>query len=145
VPWLNPSPPGCAMALAELAAKNLLNTGVARRLGTLPIPGWAEQTRANVPSSIETTVCDWQTGPGILETIAPSFWQNILQKQRQNPLLQPPAMAPTTRNGSVPVRTASGNFVSGGSSERSSPHAKNLMNGRRRKVIWSRIVPRNTG
>ena len=48
--------------------------------------------------------------------------------------LQPPAIAPMTRNGSVPLLTSSGNTVSGGSSDKSSLHAKNRMNGRRFNV-----------
>src|SRR5881396_3317995 len=58
---------------------------------------------------------------------------------------QPPAIAPTIRKGSAPVTTASGNLVSGGSRDRSSLQAKNLTNGLRRSVTWSRIVPRSTG
>ena len=46
----------------------------------------------------------------------------------------PPAIAPTTRYGSTPDRTASGRGVSGGSCERSCSHAKNLTKGRRRWV-----------
>src|SRR5438477_541495 len=38
-----------------------------------------------------------------------------------------------------------GRRVSGGSWEMSSPHAKNLTNGRRFFVSWSRMVPRSTG
>src|SRR2546429_857195 len=43
----------------------------------------------------------------------------------------PPAMAPTNRNGSAPVATASGSGASGDSCDRSSPQAKNRTNGRR--------------
>ena len=43
----------------------------------------------------------------------------------------PPAMAATIRYGSAPVETAWGRGASAGSCERSSPQAKNLMNGRR--------------
>ena len=57
----------------------------------------------------------------------------------------PPAMAPTTRNGSAPVATASGSGASGGSWDRSSSQAKNRTNGRRCCVTWSRIVPRSIG
>ena len=46
----------------------------------------------------------------------------------------PPAMAPTTRKASVPRATASGRAAAESSRETSSPQAKNLMNGRRRKV-----------
>lgn len=46
----------------------------------------------------------------------------------------PPAIAPTIRNGSAPLVTASGNGVSGGSRDKSSLHAKNLTNGRRFRV-----------
>src|SRR5207249_7684221 len=51
-------------------------------------------------------------------------------------------MAPTTRRGSAPVATASGSGASGGSWDRSRSQAKNLTNGRRCCVTWSRIVPR---
>src|SRR5436309_15671160 len=51
-------------------------------------------------------------------------------------------MAPTTRKGSAPVATASGSGASGGSWDRSRSQAKNLTNGRRCCVTWSRIVPR---
>ncbi len=47
---------------------------------------------------------------------------------------QPPAMAPTTRNGSAPFATASGSGASGGSCDRSSAQAKNRMKGRRCNV-----------
>jgi beta-N-acetylhexosaminidase len=43
----------------------------------------------------------------------------------------PPAMAPTTRNGSLPVATAAGRGASGGSCDRSCSQAKNRTNGRR--------------
>src|SRR6266516_6428238 len=43
----------------------------------------------------------------------------------------PPAIAPMMKNGSVPFAIGSGRGVSGGSWEMSSPHAKNLTNGRR--------------
>jgi hypothetical protein len=46
------------------------------------------------------------------------------------------------RNGSLPAATASGNAASGRSWDRSFLQAKNLTNGRRCKVIWSRIAPR---
>ena len=42
-------------------------------------------------------------------------------------------------------RPASGSGASGGSCDRSSSQAKNRTNGRRRCVVWSRIVPRSTG
>ena len=58
---------------------------------------------------------------------------------------QPPAIAPTTKRGSAPLATGSGSGASGGSWDRSCPHAKNLTNGRRRCVTWARIVPRSTG
>src|ERR1035441_4871412 len=58
---------------------------------------------------------------------------------------QPPAIAPTIRNGSAPFTISSGNGVSGGSSDKSSLQAKNRTNGRRFNVPWSRIVPRKTG
>jgi hypothetical protein len=58
---------------------------------------------------------------------------------------QPPASAPTTRNGSAPDATAGGSGVSGSSWDRSSSQAKNLRNGRRCCVTWSRMVPRSTG
>lgn len=58
---------------------------------------------------------------------------------------QPPAIAPTIRNGSTPVATASGRGVSGGSCERSRPQAKKRMKGRRCCVTWSRTVPRSIG
>src|SRR4030095_9512163 len=48
--------------------------------------------------------------------------------------IQPPAIAPTIRNGSAPLTISSGNNVSGGSSEKSSLHTKNRMNGRRFNV-----------
>ena len=57
----------------------------------------------------------------------------------------PPAIAPTIKNGSSPLTIASGRRVSGGSSDKSSWHAKNLTNGRRFSVTWSRTVPRSTG
>src|SRR2546426_6952421 len=57
----------------------------------------------------------------------------------------PPAIAPTTRKGSVPDATASGSGASGGSWVRSRSHAKNRRNGRRCAVTWSRIVPRSMG
>src|SRR5262249_61527172 len=57
----------------------------------------------------------------------------------------PPAIAPTTRKGSVPTTTASGSGVSGESWDRSSSQAKNRKNGRRWWVTWSRIVPRSIG
>ena len=41
----------------------------------------------------------------------------------------PPAIAPTTSNGSAPLTTASGSSVSGGSCEKSSSQAKNRTNG----------------
>lgn len=44
----------------------------------------------------------------------------------------PPAMAPTTMNGSAPVATGSGSGASGGSWDRSCSQAKNRTNGRRR-------------
>jgi hypothetical protein len=43
----------------------------------------------------------------------------------------PPAMAPTTRNGSLPFTTASGSGASGDSCDKSSSQAKNRTNGRR--------------
>src|SRR2546426_1592923 len=57
----------------------------------------------------------------------------------------PPAIAPTTRKGSVPDATASGSGASGGSWVRCRSHAKNRMNVRRCAVTWSRIVPRSMG
>src|SRR5258708_96204 len=57
----------------------------------------------------------------------------------------PPAIAPIMMNGSFPAATASGNGASGGSCDRSSSQAKNLKNGRRCCVTWSRIVPRSIG
>ena len=45
--------------------------------------------------------------------------------------VQPPAMAPTIRNGSVPRTTGSGSSRSGASSDRSSWQAKKRRNGRR--------------
>src|SRR5712692_4315820 len=53
---------------------------------------------------------------------------------------QPPAMAPTIRNGSAPVATEAGSGASGGSCDRSCSQAKNRTNARRRWVAWSRIV-----
>src|SRR6185437_7096961 len=53
---------------------------------------------------------------------------------RSIPRRQPPAIAPTTKNGSAPLTTSSGNGVSGGSRDKSSLQAKNLMNGRRFNV-----------
>jgi hypothetical protein len=47
---------------------------------------------------------------------------------------QPPAMAPTTRNGSAAAMTSAGRRVCGGSCERSCSHAKNRTKGRRRCV-----------
>ena len=47
---------------------------------------------------------------------------------------QPPAIAPTTTKGSAPRTTASGSGTSGDSCERSSSHAKNRTNARRRCV-----------
>ena len=70
--------------------------------------------------------------------------RTVHHRRRPKPA-QPPAIAPTTRNGSAPVATASGNGASGGSCETSSAQAKNLTNGRRRRVTWSRIAPRNIG
>ena len=46
----------------------------------------------------------------------------------------PPAIAPTTRNGSAPAATASGSGVSGGSCEKSCSQAKKRTNGRRLSV-----------
>src|SRR5262249_25005110 len=46
----------------------------------------------------------------------------------------PPAIAPTTSNGSRPLATSAGSAPSAGSSERSSPQAKKRMNARRRSV-----------
>src|SRR2546426_2737696 len=57
----------------------------------------------------------------------------------------PPAIAPTTRKGSVPDATASGSGASGGSWVRSRSHAKNRRNGRPSAVTWSRILPRSMG
>src|SRR5438874_6951147 len=54
-------------------------------------------------------------------------------------------MAPTMRNGSAPLATASGNGASIGSSERSCSQAKKRTNARRRSVTWSRIVPHSIG
>ena len=48
--------------------------------------------------------------------------------------IQPPAIAPTMRNGSAPLTTSSGNCVSGGSSDKSSLQAKKRTNGRRFNV-----------
>jgi hypothetical protein len=48
---------------------------------------------------------------------------------------QPPAMAPTIWYGSVPVATASGSGVSGGSWDRSFSQAKNLKKGRLLSVL----------
>jgi hypothetical protein len=47
-------------------------------------------------------------------------------------------MAPAIMNGSAPLTTVSGAFVSGDSLDKSSLQAKNLTNGRRRSVAWSR-------
>ena len=49
-------------------------------------------------------------------------------------LRYPPAIAPTTKNGSAPDRTASGSGASGDSNDKSSPQAKNRRNGRRLRV-----------
>ena len=57
----------------------------------------------------------------------------------------PPATAPTTRNGSAPLATASGSGASGDSSDQSSWQAKNRKNARRSCVTWSRIVPFSIG
>src|SRR5881409_3543196 len=57
----------------------------------------------------------------------------------------PPAMAPSTKNGSAPSTTAAGSGASGDSWVRSRSQAKNRRNGRRCRVTWSRIVPRSTG
>ena len=57
----------------------------------------------------------------------------------------PPAIAPTTSSGSAPAATASGSGASGEVWDRSCSQAKNLTNGRRRFVTWSRIVPRSAG
>src|SRR5438105_2567924 len=57
----------------------------------------------------------------------------------------PPAMAPSTKNGSAPSTTAAGSGVSGDSWVRSRSQAKNRRNGRRSSVTWSRIVPRSIG
>jgi hypothetical protein len=57
----------------------------------------------------------------------------------------PPAIAPTIRNGSIPLVTGSGKGVSGCSCDRSCWQAKNRTKGRRLRVTWSRIVPRKTG
>ncbi|HYL07131.1 MAG TPA: glycosyltransferase family 87 protein, partial [Candidatus Udaeobacter sp.] len=58
---------------------------------------------------------------------------------------QPPAIAPTMRNGSLPLETSSGSGSSGDVSERSSSHAKNLSSGLRFFVLLSRIVPMSGG
>ena len=51
-----------------------------------------------------------------------------------DPDCYPPAMAPTTRKGSAPATTASGNAVSGASWEKSCSQAKYRTKGRRRLV-----------
>ena len=75
---------------------------------------------------------DLITTAGTMNAI--SFALMALTDSLTHNFLQPPAIAPTTRNGSVPFTTASGNGVSGGSSDRSSLHAKNRTNGRRFNV-----------
>lgn len=62
-----------------------------------------------------------------------------------NAAAQPPAIAPTTMNGSCPDATASGRIVSGSRCDQSSSQAKNRTSGRRSNVTRSRIVPRSTG
>ncbi len=57
----------------------------------------------------------------------------------------PPAMAPTTKNGSSPAKTFSGSSVTVGDSERSSPQAKYLTKGRRALVSCCRMVPLSIG
>ncbi|MFZ2058895.1 MAG: hypothetical protein WAV54_15935 [Acidimicrobiales bacterium] len=54
---------------------------------------------------------------------------------------QPPAIAPMTKNGSVPVTTASGSGASGGSCVRSCSQAKKRTNARLFWVTGSRMVP----
>ncbi len=46
----------------------------------------------------------------------------------------PPAIAPSTTNGSFPDATASGSAASGDSCVKSSSHAKNRKNARRSRV-----------
>jgi len=88
-----------------------------------------------------------RAGARIVKPAAKTFWggyAGYFQDPDGQPP-QPPAMAPTTSRGSTPFATGSGSGASGGSWERSCSQAKNRTNGRRRWVVWPRIVPRSTG
>jgi hypothetical protein len=87
-----------------------------------------------------------------LKVFRPLHW---FQDQREHRRLQtpsealaehqPPAIAPTTKKGSLPDSTSPGSGASGDSWERSCSQAKKRMNGRRFFVTWSRIVPFSIG
>ena len=63
------------------------------------------------------------------------FAQVLFRTNSDTGLLQPPAIAPTTRKASSPHTTASGSSSSGEACDKSSPHAKNRINGRRTLLL----------
>ena|SRR5580658_6196097 len=73
---------------------------------------------------------------------APSGQPTVTSKRH---VPQPPAIAPTIRNGSLPSITSEGSGSSGDRWERSCSQAKKRIKGRRSLLVWSRIVPSSMG
>jgi hypothetical protein len=85
---------------------------IALALGSLVAPISARQEPASQPFAVAGLFVELNDTDDDLGIHAPS-----------SPASYPPAMAPTTRNGSSPLTTAMGSGVSGGSWDRSSSQA----------------------